>query len=59
MSNMGNIIAIGGGGFGRNPNLPVIEKYIIEQDCGNYNDILIDYGTLNGLKKAQQYFSNN
>ena len=25
------IIAIGGGGFGRNPNSPVIEKYILNQ----------------------------
>ena len=31
MSDCGQIIAIGGGGFGRNPNQPVIEKYIIEQ----------------------------
>ena len=31
MSNLGQIIAIGGGGFGRNPNHQVIEKYIIEQ----------------------------
>ena len=28
---MKQIIAIGGGGFGRNPNQRVIEKYIIEQ----------------------------
>ncbi len=31
MNKVGDIISIGGGGFGRNPNLPVIEKYIIEQ----------------------------
>ena len=31
MSNLGQIIAIGGGGFGRNPNHPVIEKYIVQQ----------------------------
>ena len=31
MSECGQIIAIGGGGFGRNPNQPVIEKYIIDQ----------------------------
>ena len=31
MSDVGNIIAIGGGGFGRNPKQPVIEKYIVEQ----------------------------
>ena len=31
MGRIGQIIAIGGGGFGRNPNHPVIEKYIIEQ----------------------------
>ena len=35
---MKQIIAIGGGGFGRNPNQRAIEKYIIEQsniDCPN------------------------
>ena len=31
MGKIGQIIAIGWGGFGRNPNKPVIEKYIIEQ----------------------------
>jgi len=31
MNIVGDIIAIGGGGFGRNPNQPIIEKYIIEQ----------------------------
>jgi len=31
MDNIGQIIAIGGGGFGRNPNHPIIEKYILEQ----------------------------
>ena len=31
MTEIGQIIAIGGGGFGRNPNKPVIEKYIVEQ----------------------------
>ena len=30
MNNYGQIIAIGGGGFGRNPNKPVIEEYILE-----------------------------
>ena len=29
MSSDGHIIAIGGGGFGRNPNKPVIEDYIV------------------------------
>ena len=27
MSKVGEIIAIGGGGFGRNPNNPIIEKH--------------------------------
>ena len=27
--NTRNIIAIGGGGFGRNPNKPIIEDYIL------------------------------
>ena len=29
MSSSGHIVAIGGGGFGRNPNEPVIEDYIV------------------------------
>ena len=29
MTKKRNIIAIGGGGFGRNPNKPVIEDYIV------------------------------
>ena len=29
MKNYGEIVAIGGGGFGRNPNKPVIEEYIL------------------------------
>jgi len=31
MSDVGDIIAIGGGGFGRNPNQLIIEKYIVDQ----------------------------
>ncbi len=31
MTKQGQIIAIGGGGFGRNPNKPNIEQYILEQ----------------------------
>ena len=31
MSNHGQVIAIGGGGFGRNPHNSKIDKYIIEQ----------------------------
>jgi len=31
MSGLGQIISIGGGGFGRNPNQPIIEKYILGQ----------------------------
>ena len=30
MSNYGQIVAIAGGGFGRNPNKPVIEEYILK-----------------------------
>ena len=30
MSNIGQIIAIGGGGFGRNPNSTIIEDYILK-----------------------------
>tara|TARA_B100000470_G_C19705906_1_gene353170 strand:- start:201 stop:902 length:702 start_codon:yes stop_codon:yes gene_type:complete len=35
MKKLGQIIAIGGGGFGRNPNQPIIEKYIVEQSEKN------------------------
>ena len=31
MGDVGQIIAIGGGGFGRNPNSRIIEKYILDQ----------------------------
>ena len=31
MNDVGDILAIGGGGLGRNPNQPIIEKYIIDQ----------------------------
>ena len=31
MSEIGEIIAIGGGGFGRNPNSTIIEQYILDQ----------------------------
>ena len=27
---IGQVIAIGGGGFGRNPNKPIIEEYILK-----------------------------
>jgi len=30
-NSVGDIIAIGGGGFGRNPKNPIIERYILEQ----------------------------
>ena len=29
MNNHGHIVAIGGGGFGRNPNESIIENYIL------------------------------
>jgi len=31
MNNLGDIIAIGGGGFGRNPKHNLVEKYILKQ----------------------------
>jgi len=37
---MKQIIAIGGGGFGRNPNQRIIEKYIIEQSSVSKPNIL-------------------
>ena len=36
----GQIIAIGGGGFGRNPNKPLIEKYIVDQSNASKPNIL-------------------
>ena len=35
MDTSGHIIAIGGGGFGRNPNKPIIEDYIINLSFSN------------------------
>ena len=37
---IGQIIAIGGGGFGRNPNKPLIEEYIINQSNASKPNIL-------------------
>ena len=39
MSQVGEIIAIGGGGFGRNPNNPIIEKYIVEESSAEKPNI--------------------
>ena len=36
----GQVIAIGGGGFGRNPNKPVIEEYIVNQSSNSKPNIL-------------------
>ena len=36
----GQVIAIGGGGFGRNPNKPLIEKYIVNQSNASKPNIL-------------------
>ena len=37
---MKQIIAVGGGGFGRNPNQRIIEKYIIDQSSVNSPNVL-------------------
>ena len=37
---IGQIIAIGGGGFGRNPNNPLIEEYIVHQTNNSKPNIL-------------------
>ena len=39
MNQYGQIIAIGGGGFGRNPNKPIIEEYILK--LANSNDLIL------------------
>ena len=39
MDKLGEIIAIGGGGFGRNPNKPIIEKYILDQSSAEKPNI--------------------
>lgn len=40
MNGIRQIIAIGGGGFGRNPNQRIIEKYILEQSDSDRPNIL-------------------
>ena len=40
MNKYGQIIAIGGGGFGRNPNKPIIEEYIVNQSNASKPNIL-------------------
>jgi len=37
---IGQVIAIGGGGFGRNPNKPIIEEYIVNQSNSSKPNIL-------------------
>ena len=37
---IGQVIAIGGGGFGRNPNKPLIEEYIVNQSNNSKPNIL-------------------
>ena len=39
--NIGQIIAIGGGGFGRNPKHNKIEKYILNQTDNSNPNILL------------------
>ncbi len=39
-NNKGQIISIGGGGFGRNPNKPTIEEYIVNQSNTSKPNIL-------------------
>ena len=40
MNQLGDIIAIGGGGFGRNANHNIIEKYILSQSDKKKPNIL-------------------
>ena len=46
MTEKGHIIAIGGGGFGRNPNHRKIEKYILEL-TGKENPNVVFFPTAN------------
>jgi len=39
-NNKGQIISVGGGGFGRNPNKPTIEEYIVNQSNASKPNIL-------------------
>ena len=44
MDTLGQIIAIGGGGFGRNPKQNKIEKYILDQSgSGTPNIVSVSY----------------
>ena len=38
MKTDGHIVAIGGGGFGRNPNQPIIENYRILKEIDDFHD---------------------
>ena len=54
MSDLGEIIAIGGGGLGRNPNQPIIEKYIVDQSLAEKPNIFFPK-IKNSRKKRQNY----
>ena len=51
MSEKGHIIAIGGGGFGRNPNHRKIEKYILEL-TGKENPNVVFFPTASAENQA-------
>ena len=50
----GQVIAIGGGGFGRNPNKPVIEEYIVNQSSNSKPNILF-FSTGNEISEKNQH----
>ena len=52
------IIAIGGGGFGRNPGVGIIEKYILDQSKkGNPNICFIPTATGDDASYKESYYS--
>ncbi len=64
MNSVGEIIAIGGGGFGRNPDDPVIENYILEQSNSSKPNVCFfptasaeDKGYIDNFYKAFSKFS--
>ena len=56
------IIAIGGGGFGRNPGKGIIEKYILNQSEAKnqiFASSLQQQGTMKGTKRTSTQPSQN
>ena len=58
MREVGQVIAIGGGGFGRNPNHNKIEKYILGQsNKGNPNIVFIPTASAEDKSYTVNFYS--